>query len=66
MATDNMIPGDREDAATAIRRYLAANPKSDDVEVAVFLERYGIQASPALIQQVRWEIAKEQGHTEPQ
>jgi hypothetical protein len=65
MAMDNMIPEDRRDVADVIRRCMAANPDADDVEVAVFLDRKGVQVSPALIQQVRWDMARQQEDAGP-
>ncbi len=59
MAADDMIPEDRRDVAREIREYLVLNPHAGNAEVAVFLERDGLHASPALIQQVRWDLARQ-------
>lgn len=58
---DQMIPEDRRDVASAVRRYIAVNPSADDSEIAAFLERERVHASPALLQQVRWEMAQRRG-----
>jgi hypothetical protein len=58
---NQMIPEDRQDVASAVRRYLAVNPSADDGEIAAFLGRERLHASPALLQQVRWEMAQRSG-----
>jgi hypothetical protein len=63
MANDDMILDDRQEVANTIQGYLRTYPSANDVEVTTFLQREGLAASPALIHQVRWEVAAERGES---
>ena len=43
---NNIVPEDRQDVAEEIRKYMAANPRAADVDVAVFLQRDGLLSPP--------------------
>lgn len=58
MSTEKRIPEQRGDVVSAISKYLAVNPEADDLDVAAFLKREGIQTSPDLIQQTRRRLER--------